>query len=83
MLASDYQLFNIKPLLWRSLWASPLSLPNDEDNFQSVFIRLILQNWTPKNIQIELGLNGTKSFNALIKKAVNNWYERISHNNTP
>ena len=38
---------------------------------------------TPKNIQIELGLNGTKSFNALIKKAVNNWYERISHNNTP
>ena len=83
MLTSDYQLFNIKPLLWRSFWASPLSLPNDEDNFQSVFIRLVLQNWKPKNIQTELGVNGIKPFNILLKKAVNNWYERTSHNNTP
>nr|MDC2854421.1 GNAT family N-acetyltransferase [Ningiella sp. W23] len=83
MLTSDYQLFNITPLLWRSFWASPLSLPNDEDNFQSVFIRLVLQNWKPKNIQTELGVNGIKPFNILLKKAVNNWYERTSHNNTP
>ncbi len=83
MLTSDYQLFNIKPLLWRSFWASPSSLPNDEDNFQSVFIRLVLQNWKPKNIQTELGVNGIKPFNILLKKAVNNWYERTSHNNTP
>ena len=83
MLTSDYQLFNIKPLLWRRFWALPYSLPTDDDNFQYVFIRLVLQNWTPKNIQSQLGLNGTKSFNTLFKKAVNNWYERISHNSKP
>lgn len=82
MLASDYQLFSIKPLLWRSFWALPYSLPRD-DNFQSVFIRLVLQNWAPENIQSELGITGTKSFNTLFKKAVNNWYERISYNSTP
>ena len=82
MLASDYQLFTLKPLLWRCFWTSPTYLPHD-NNIQSIFIRLILQNWTLKNLQIELGMNGTKPLNVLFKKAVDNWYERIKHNITP
>lgn len=80
LLTTDYQLFSIKPILWRLLWSEPKSLKACEQNSQYLIIRLILQNWPLKDIQTELGINGTKTFNVLTKKAINNLYEHITHN---
>lgn len=76
LLATDYQLFAIKPLLWRALWCTPNSFFNCDENTKYLIIRLILQNWSPKKVQIVFQISGKKSLDKLFKQAVNNWYEQ-------
>ncbi|MBB1294181.1 GNAT family N-acetyltransferase [Pseudoalteromonas sp. SR41-4] len=76
LLTTDYQIFTIKPLLWRTLWCTPSSLSNCDENTKCLFIRLILQNWSSQKAQIVLQIRGKKSLDKLFKQAVTNWYEQ-------
>ncbi|BDF96209.1 GNAT family N-acetyltransferase [Pseudoalteromonas sp. KAN5] len=76
LLTTDYQLHAIKPLLWRTLWCTPSSLFNCDENTKCLFIRLILQNWSPQKAQAALQINGNKSLNKQFKQVVAKWYEQ-------
>ncbi|HEA15531.1 MAG TPA: tRNA(Met) cytidine acetyltransferase [Pseudoalteromonas prydzensis] len=76
LLTTDYQLHAIKPLLWRTLWCTPRSLLTCDENTKCLFIRLILQNWSPQKAQTALQISGKKSLDKQLKQAVTNWYEQ-------
>ncbi|MFU2510374.1 GNAT family N-acetyltransferase [Pseudoalteromonas sp. ASV78] len=76
LLTTDYQLHAIKPLLWRTLWCTPRSLLTCDENTKCLFIRLILQNWSPQKTQTALQISGKKSLDKQLKQAVTNWYEQ-------
>lgn len=82
LLATDFQLFTSKPVLWRAFWQSPNSLQNCDQHTKYLFIRLILQNWSLQETQIALKLSGKKLLNKQFKQAVIDWYEKISHTNS-
>ena len=80
-IASDYQIHNIKPLLWRIFWHSPSSLKNCDEHTKYLLIRLILQNWSSEKPHHTLLSSGKKSLSKQFKRAVINWYETLSHSN--
>ena len=76
LFTTDYQLHAIKPLLWRTFWCTPHSLLTCDENTKCLFIRLILQNWSPQKAQIALQISGKKSLDKQLKQAVTDWYEQ-------
>ncbi|KTF13951.1 GNAT family N-acetyltransferase [Pseudoalteromonas sp. H105] len=80
-MASDFQMHNIKPLLWRTFWQYPSSLKNCDAHTKYLLIRLILQNWSPEKAHHALLSSGKKSLSKQFKQAVINWYENLSHSN--
>ncbi|MDN3380429.1 MULTISPECIES: GNAT family N-acetyltransferase [unclassified Pseudoalteromonas] len=79
ILATAYQLFTVKPILWRVFWQSPSTLKNCETRTKYLFIRLILQNWSLQEVKIALKISGKKTLEQQFKQAVINWYEKLTH----
>lgn len=82
LLNTDFQLFTIKPILWRIFWQSPQSLKNCDEHTKYLFIRLILQNWSLEKAQSTLQISGKKTLTKQFKQAVINWYDTFSHSRT-
>jgi len=73
LLSTNYNLFDIQPLLWRIIWCYPDSLKKCTTDSQWLLIRLILQGWSLEQAKDALNLTGKNTINQLFKQAVDDW----------